>query len=88
MSGDSMEPTLRRGDMILVDCRITSPDVDGVYIVRINGVMLVKRLQILPGNLIRVSTDNPAFLSFEIRTNDERKAMTIVGRAIWFGRAL
>jgi hypothetical protein len=44
VAGDSMEPTLRDGDEILVD-RSPRPWRDGIHVVRIDDVLLVKRLE-------------------------------------------
>ena len=45
VAGDSMEPTLHDGDEILVD-RSPRPWRDGIHVVRIDEVLLVKRLEI------------------------------------------
>lgn len=89
VAGDSMEPTLRSGDVILVDRRATRPDREGVYILRMNGMLLVKRLQALPGGKVRVISDNAAFSSFDLPTGDlEGGDMVIIGRVVWTGRRM
>lgn len=89
VAGDSMEPTLRSGDAILVDRRATRPDREGVYILRMNDMLLVKRLQALPGGVVRVSSDNPAFAPFDIKADDiGGPDPAIIGRAVWTGRRI
>lgn len=85
--GDSMEPTLSDGDEVLVDasdhaCRLR----DGIYVLRTDDVLAVKRIAIKPGaKQITVASDNPAYPTW----NDmDRSAVHVVGRVIWFGRAL
>lgn len=89
VSGDSMEPTLRSGDTILVDRRATRPDREGVYILRMNEMLLVKRLQALPGGIVKVASDNQAFAAFDVKLADiEGGDLTIIGRVVWAGRRL
>jgi len=89
VGGDSMEPTLRSGDAILVDRRATRPDREGVYIMRMNDMLLVKRLQALPGGRIRVTSDNPAFAPYEVAVPDlQGDDIAIIGRVVWVGRRL
>lgn len=81
---ESMEPTLRPGDTILLDRRATKPDREGVYILKMGGVPLVKRLQILPGGTIKVVSDNPAYETFTIRLSDiNDQDFAILGRVVW-----
>lgn len=81
---ESMEPTLRPGDTILLDRRASSLDRDGVYILRMNGVPLIKRMQILPGGVVKVISDNPAYETFTIRLSDiNGQDYAILGRVVW-----
>lgn len=81
---ESMEPTLRPGDTILLDRRATRPDREGVYILKMNGVPMVKRLQILPGGIVKVVSDNPAYETFTIRMSDiNDQDFAILGRVVW-----
>jgi phage repressor protein C with HTH and peptisase S24 domain len=89
VAGDSMEPTLRAGDVILVNRRYTAPDREGVYILRMNGMLLVKRLQAIPGGMIRVISDNAAFDSYNVALADlEGSGTAVVGRVVWIGRRM
>lgn len=89
VSGDSMEPTLRAGDVILVNRRAIKPDREGVYILRLNGMLVVKRLQALPGGRMRIISDNAAFTSFDV-TNSELDGsdIQVIGRVVWVGRRI
>jgi len=80
VAGDSMEPTLRDGDEILVD-RATRGWRDGIHVVRIDDVLLVKRLAQGAAGTIRVISDNPAYASMD-RAHDD---VAIVGRVVWKG---
>ncbi len=74
--GDSMEKTLADGDEILVDTRPAALR-SGVHVVRVDGQLLVKRLQAeSPGTLI---SDNTMYPPVE-RAPDE---IAVVGRVVW-----
>src|SRR5690606_33730247 len=78
VSGDSMEPLLRDGDEILVDHRPRSPS-DGIYVLRQDDVLLVKRLQFgKPGEVTLVSA-NPAYPPQIL----PREEIEIIGRVVW-----
>jgi hypothetical protein len=80
VAGDSMEPGLRDGDEILVDRR---PGAwrDGVHVVRIDEVLLVKRLERGAAGMIRVISDNPAYPRNERAAAD----VAVIGRVVWKG---
>jgi hypothetical protein len=80
VAGDSMVPTLHDGDEILVD---RSPRAwrDGIHVVRIDDVLLVKRLAQGAAGMIRVISDNPAYPSAERARAD----VTIIGQVVWKG---
>lgn len=83
VSGDSMEPTLRDGDEILVD-RMPRSLRDGIHVVRLEENLLVKRIDASrPGVLVLLS-DNPAYRPIECRFGD----VEIVGRVVWKGGRL
>lgn len=88
VAGESMEPTLRPGEIILVDKRMTHVASDGIYLVRLDDSVLVKRLQKLPKGVIRVTCDNAAYQSFTISPTDPPDDFAILGRIIWAGRRL
>lgn len=84
--GDSMEPTLRHGDVALIDHRMTRPVADGLYLLQFaDGIRAAKRLQILPGGVVRAWSDNSAFHPVEVDFNADAKC---IGRIVWFGRRI
>ena len=86
VSGDSMEPTLRAGDVVLVDKSASQPDREGIYIMRMGEMLLVKRLQALPGGRIRVTSVKSAFEPWTIGGDNPADDVQIYGRVIWSGR--
>ena len=76
--GDSMEPTLRDGDEILVD-RAPRPLRDGIHVVRLEDALLVKRLDISrPGRIVLIS-DNRSYPPIEAHPGEAR----VIGRVVW-----
>lgn len=87
VTGDSMEPTLSDGDEVLVDASDHASRLrDGIYVLRADDSLVVKRVAIKPGGKqITIASDNPAYPTW----NDmDRSEVHVVGRVIWFGRAL
>jgi SOS-response transcriptional repressor LexA len=85
VSGDSMAPTLIDGDDILVDRGDAAERLrDGLYVLRRDEALLVKRLAVSPATRsISVRSDNPAYPGWPDCPPD---SLTIVGRVIWAGR--
>lgn len=87
VKGDSMEGVLNDGDTILINHTHTTPR-DGLYVLRINDNLLVKRLQSMPGGIINVISANEAYPAFEINLNNMTDDVSIIGRVEWFGRLI
>lgn len=85
VTGDSMEPTLHDGDEVLVDVSDEQSKLrDGIYVLRMDGALNVKRVAIEPqGRKIAVVSDNAAYPSWQ---GLDRRSVNIVGRVLWFGR--
>ncbi|HET9354468.1 MAG TPA: S24 family peptidase [Sphingomicrobium sp.] len=87
VEGDSMSPTLSAGDDILVDLADSGERLrDGIYVLRVDGTLLVKRLAIHPvGRRVTVQSDNPAYSDLPDCGLDE---IDCIGRVIWAGRRI
>jgi phage repressor protein C with HTH and peptisase S24 domain len=75
VDGDSMEPTLRRGDMVVCDSLGWSGE--GIYAVRMGGSGFVKRLTKAPGKVVIIS-DNPKYPLRE--EPEESEDFQVIGR--------
>ena len=87
VAGDSMAPTLADGDDILVDRGDDSTRLrDGIYVLRIEGALVVKRLALNPAaRTLSVRSDNPAYPGWP---DCDPAAVEIVGRVVWAGRRI
>ena len=83
--GDSMEPTLSDGDLVLVDLSRRDLAKEGIFAVRIHDGLAVKRLQRLGRARVRVISDNPLYPPEE--RDLENSDFEIIGRVIWAGRS-
>lgn len=80
--GDSMEPAIGDGDMMLLDMRELRTLDPSIYVVRIDQSLVAKRLQRMTDGRIRINSDNPLYGSETVR-HDE---IHILGRVVWIGR--
>ena len=78
VAGDSMEPTLRDGDEILID-RSPRPVRDGIHVVRVEDAVLVKRLDTGRPGTIALLSDNPAYRALELLAGE----VQLIGRVVW-----
>lgn len=86
VDGDSMTPTLNNGDDIMVDNKAAEiPLTDGVHVIRLDDVLMVKRLVKAPAGRISVLSDNPAYPDWP---DVDGRAVSIIGRVVWAGRRL
>jgi len=87
VKGDSMEGVLNDRDVILVNHADTKP-TSGLYVLRIDGDLVVKRVQRLPGGKMKVLSANEAYEPFEVDLNQPNDEFAIIGRVVWFGRQI
>lgn len=86
--GDSMEPTIRDGDLLLVDRSIDRIVDNGIYVVVLGGMVLVKRVQVKRDGSVVLRSDNTDLYEAELVPADEVHALTVEGRVRWFGRTI
>jgi phage repressor protein C with HTH and peptisase S24 domain len=86
VQGDSMAPTLNDGDEILVDGGDAGARLrDGIYVLRIDDALVVKRLALSPGRRLAVRSDNEAYPGWP---DCDLADVDIVGRVVWVGRTI
>ena len=86
VEGDSMLPTLANGDDIMVDRAAANAQLrDGIHVIRMDDVLMVKRLARGPKGRFSVLSDNPAYPDWP---DVDGASVTVIGRVIWTGRRL
>ena len=86
VEGDSMLPTLADGDQILVDSDDRERLRDGIYVLRTDDALLVKRLSVHPATRrLTIRSDNDAYPSWD---DCDPGAVSVIGRVVWVGRKL
>ena len=85
VEGDSMAPTLGDGDDILIDRGDGGERLrDGIYVMRVDEALIVKRLAINPvSRRVTVQSDNPAYPDWPDLAID---SIHCIGRVIWAAR--
>lgn len=82
--GDSMEPGIRDGDMVLVDQSATQISPHAVHAVGLEDSIYLKRVE-KRGNGILLHSDNPGYSDMEIY-GDELDSFHIIGKIVWLCR--
>jgi len=85
--GDSMDPTIRDGDTLLVDTGIDTVVDEGIYVLLLYGQLFVKRLERQIGGAVVLRSDNPSIRD-RIVSHAELPELTVAGRVVWFGRSI
>ncbi len=81
VKGDSMEPELYDGDLILLDTAQTTPRDSRIYALRYNADLFVKRVMELPGNRIQLLSSNPHYPPITVDASD-LDGVQIIGRVV------
>ncbi|MBF0625541.1 MAG: hypothetical protein HQL82_12130 [Magnetococcales bacterium] len=80
--GDSMEPVVCDGDLLLTDLRELRTIDPAIYVLRMDNALTAKRIRILDNGRVRILSDNPAHGPREVPARE----IAILGRVVWIGR--
>ena len=87
VTGDSMGPTLHDGDLVMIDQRRRDIRNRRVYaLIDRDGEARVKRLDLIPEQLVILTSDNPAHPA-ETRQGDDMNRLRILGEIVWSAHA-
>lgn len=82
--GDSMEPTISHGDLLLVDTSEGRIRDNSVYVLSLNGDLIVKRIQRRLSGEIEVMSDNARY-SPDLIPPSQADQLRVVGLVVWHG---
>ena len=83
--GRAMEPTLKEGDLFLIDPARRRVDDGHLYALAVAGAVRIKRLYLMASGHIRVISDNQKDYPAEELPADQ---VHILGQVVWFAREL
>lgn len=82
--GNSMEPTIRDGDTVLINVGETAIVDGSIYAIRDGSTVLLKRIHLQLGGKLKLLSDNAQFSEAIV----DAGAVNIVGRVVWRGSFL
>lgn len=85
VTGDSMEPTLNNGSYVFVDTSHKYPSPPDLYAVNYGHGLMVKRVELLPEDKIRIISDNDRYSDFEFHQQDVEVYGRVVASFQWRG---
>jgi phage repressor protein C with HTH and peptisase S24 domain len=77
--GDSMAPTIENSDLIVANLAEPRFRQDGIYLLRHDSGLTVKRIQRRPDGKLLMRSDNPKYETMIVST------VKVIGRVIWIG---
>lgn len=80
--GDSMEPTFKHGDPLIVDTGVKSMDIDTVYVFAYQDELYIKGVQRLPDKSIKVISHNRALFDPFVLDAKQREDVHVIGRVV------
>lgn len=88
--GQSMEPKIPDGAVLLVDTSHTDMRNNEIHVIRVEGEILVKRLRKEIGGGVWIVSDNPDKSRYPdiLVTPDKEGYLDIIGRVLWMGSRL
>ncbi|WP_457650974.1 S24 family peptidase [Profundibacter sp.] len=87
VKGDSMEPTIKDGSVVLVDEQKKQPVGNSVFAFIEDDELRIKRLDVIDGGkskVLTITSDNPDYPS-EVRINSDINKLRILGQVVWTG---
>lgn len=98
--GDSMQPVIWHGDLVMIDRSRTVPRVrdpkavslrkgyqDDIYVVELEGSLLVKALRRPSEHRLIIFSENTAHYDPVELRDEEINALRVIGKAVWWGHS-
>ena len=82
--GNSMEPEIKEGDMVLIDQARIEVLSGSIYAVGVEDTVMVKRVERLPGTLV-LRSDNQDYSPIHL-SGDELNTVRVIGKVLWASR--
>lgn len=85
--GDSMPGYVRDGGPVMMNMADTAIGSGAIYVARMRGELIIKRMQLVPGGIIRVISTSDEYPNFDI-VPEREPDFVVLGRAVWSDRRL
>ena len=82
--GDSMSPTIRDRDLLIVDTTENGIADGAIHVVRMGEALVVKRLELRIDGSVVVHSDNPRYGPVPVTASDA-EGIHIIGQVVWQG---
>ncbi len=81
--GDAMSPTIKDGDLLMIDIKQNAFDGDAIYVLKLDQQLMVpKRLQQSIDKGLYLVSDNPAYREHHI-PDSQKQDLNIIGKVVW-----
>ncbi|HEY3488088.1 MAG TPA: XRE family transcriptional regulator [Gammaproteobacteria bacterium] len=80
--GDAMAPTIRDGDLLMIDIKQNIFDGDAIYVLKLEQRMVPKRLQQSIDRGLYLVSDNSAYREHHI-PDAQKRELNIIGKVVW-----
>jgi phage repressor protein C with HTH and peptisase S24 domain len=80
--GDSMEPIISEGDIVIAQVHTDTSNLQGVYIVSFNDDFLIKKVQFKSRYLVKLISNNPDYDPIEIDLQNPEVNFKIVAKVL------
>ncbi len=84
--GEAMHPTLRDGDLVLLDEAQQDIHEGNIYVLRMDGQIVVKRLAKRPGSILLISENRALYEPLDVPYPSA--GLAVIGRVVWFSREI
>ena len=87
VAGDSMQPEIMDGDVVLLDQSKTNIIPGRIFAVGFEEAIYLKRIDMIPGKVILKSVNEEAYPPIELdMRGDMAEFFRVIGKVIWSGR--
>lgn len=86
-TGDTMEPTIADGDLLLLDLSIDSSAINegGLFVISIDNTPLVKRIQVTADSHILIRSDNDLYEQEKVTREFADERVKVHAKVVWAG---
>jgi len=83
--GDSMEPTIRDGEGLIIRFDIDQPMVEngGIFVINLNGAVMIKRLQVRHDKSVAIKSDNEFYDDEKLSADEANEILHVIAKVVF-----